>query len=199
MYKKFNKKINSEVITIAPGEIYVSKLGEVVSTVLGSCISVCLYDKINRVGGMNHFMLPFDKSNDVDFTGSSVSSNLGNKLFRYGIFAMEQLIAEMQKKGGYRSNFEAKVFGGGNVIHTGNKNFNVGHKNIEFANFFLKMEGIPILISSTGDNYGREVIFYTDTNKVLQKKIATRSVKEMEESYVKSVKVTKDKSDITLF
>lgn len=199
MYKKYNKKIKSEVITIAPGEIYVSNIGEVLSTILGSCISVCLFDESSNVGGMNHFMLPFDKSSDVNLSSGGFTANIGNKLFRYGIFAMEQLVAEMQKKGGARRNLKAKIFGGGNVIHTDNKNFNVGYKNIEFANFFLKMEGIPIISSSTGDNFGREVIFYTDTNRVLQKKIASKNVRQMEESYVHDIQNKDKTSDITLF
>ncbi|OQY40835.1 MAG: hypothetical protein B6229_00725 [Spirochaetaceae bacterium 4572_7] len=199
MYKKFNKKINTEVITIAPGEIFVSKSSEVISTVLGSCISVCLFDEVHTIGGMNHFMLPFDRINDFDISGNSIKTSINNKHFRYGIYAMEELVSEMQKKGARRENFKAKIFGGGNVIHGRNTKISVGYKNIEFANFFLNMEGIPILSSSTGDDFGREVIFFSGTNRVLQKKIHTQFLKTKEESYINSLKAKKSKTDITLF
>jgi chemotaxis receptor (MCP) glutamine deamidase CheD len=73
-------------------------------TVLGSCVSACIRDRVSGMGGMNHFMLPDGGGDD----GSPVSASA-----RYGTYAMEVLINEVLKAGARRENLEAKVFGGG--------------------------------------------------------------------------------------
>ncbi len=89
-----------KLITVVQGDYAISKdPGTTLSTVLGSCISVCFYDPKNKVGGMNRFLLATDR-------GESCEN------IRYGSHALELLIDELMKSGGHRSNFQAKVFGG---------------------------------------------------------------------------------------
>ncbi|MEZ5739146.1 MAG: chemoreceptor glutamine deamidase CheD [Burkholderiaceae bacterium] len=114
-------------VKIAPGEYYVDTEGLVLTTVLGSCISVCLVERQGAICGLNHFMLP-------EARGKADSA-------RYGLFAMELLINEMLKAGASRRGLQAKVYGGGAVI-SGMSSMQIGQQNVTFVDEFLKREGI---------------------------------------------------------
>ena len=144
-------------VKVLPGEYYVSNDNLMVMTVLGSCIAACIWDPKVNVGGMNHFMLPDGDSNDVSG--------------RYGSFAMELLINEMLKLGARRESMQAKVFGGGQVMH----NFtamNVGERNTQFVIDYLKTERIPIVSKDVLDIYPRKVVFFPTSGKALVKRLA---------------------------
>lgn len=133
-----------KTITVIQGDYAISKDPDVtLSTVLGSCISVCLFDPANRIGGMNHFLLPTDRG--------QFSKNL-----RYGAHAMELLINELMKSGGQRANFQAKVFGGARM--TGSFG-DIGGANAVFAREFLAQEGIVCLSESVGGTSARRLQF----------------------------------------
>lgn len=182
-------------ITIYIGGYFVSKEPAIIKTVLGSCISVCLYDTKHKFGGMNHFMLPEIKE-------SKLADDYNNT--RYGIFAMEVLINEIIKLGGRKENLTAKIFGGGHVLRNMTSNIlKVPDKNIEFAKKFLSTEKIPIISEDVGGNMPRKVFFFNTENRVLIKKLeaATKEFSmEQEIKYSKSLKTKlEEKSDITLF
>ncbi len=202
MYKKFDNKLKTDVMTIFAGECYISKKKEVISTVLGSCISVCLYDIIEGIGGMNHFMLPESSalSNQLFSNETSINKEeLSEQSMRYGITAMEVLIAEMQKSGAKRLNLKAKIFGGGKVIARKSTTTSVGDKNIGFARAYLKMEGISIVKEDVGDTYGRKIFFITGRDSVFVKKVAIEPTAIEEQEYLKKLMEIKRKSDVTLF
>src|SRR5690606_21010267 len=92
----------------------------------------CIRDSSTGVGGMNHFMLP-DGADDGRLGGAA----------RYGVHAMEILINSLLKRGARRQNFEAKVFGGGNVMRSLNTS-HVGRRNAEFVLEFLANEKIRV-------------------------------------------------------
>jgi chemotaxis protein CheD len=125
-----------------------------ITTVLGSCVSACIYDSQRNYGGMNHFMLP-----GADNADSSA---------RYGLFAMESLINEILKLGCKKENLKAKLFGGGQIIA---KMTDIGQKNIEFAKKFLFAEGIPLESSDLGLSFPRKVNFFPTTGKVMVKRL----------------------------
>ena len=181
-------------VTIYIGGFHVTREATVVKTVLGSCISVCMYEKSLKFGGMNHFMLP--EVRDVSFEDYNST--------RYGIFAMEVLVNEIIKLGGKKSNIVAKVFGGGHVISSMKASvFNVADKNIEFAKKFLKSESIPIISEDIGGLSPRKVFFYTNENRILMKKLESTSKEfslEQELRYSKTLSgKLEEKSDLTLF
>jgi len=164
-------------IIIAPGEYYVSKSQEVISTLLGSCVAACLYDPVNKVIGMNHFLLAYKHhSNNLPV----IQTEEG----RYGMYAMELLINEMMKSGAKKSNLKAKCFGGGNVLHLredkGNRQ-TIGDVNIEFITLFLKQEKIPIVSSCMGGKVGRNVHFLGNDYSVYLKKIGVIEEKALEQ------------------
>ena len=93
---------------ILPGEFYVTMTGELITTVLGSCVSACVRDTATGIGGMNHFMLPAD----ISRTGKTWNKTPVNAQTRYGNIAMERLINVILAGGGKRQNLEIKLFGG---------------------------------------------------------------------------------------
>src|SRR5258707_527353 len=128
---------------ILPGEYFVTRSDEAITTVLGSCIAACIRDPATRIGGMNHFMLPEDGSPGK----SSWIDGPGGLATRYGSYAMESLINELMKLGARRDRLEVKLFGGGRILSSMT---DVGQKNIAFARDFLKVEGFKIAAEDLG-------------------------------------------------
>ncbi len=193
MYRTKNQQLKRDMVIIQPGEFYVTKTDEVIATVLGSCISVCLRDSKAGVGGMNHFMLPGDFRVEDIFNSQSA---------RYGMYAMELLLGELIKLGGGRENLSAKVFGGGHVLASvSNTNTSVPQSNIEFVKAFLSMEGIPVLGSDVGGVHGRKILFIPKTGQVFVKKLVAEAEAKVfanEEKFKKTI--TQPKSEeVTLF
>ncbi len=146
-----------DAVKVLPGEYFVSSDDLIIMTVLGSCISACLWDSRVHVGGMNHFMLPDGDSSD----------GFG----RYGSYAMELLINEMLKRGARREFIQAKVFGGAQVM-AGFTTLNVGERNTKFVLDYLATERIPVISQDVLDIHPRKVCFFPVTGKVLVKRLA---------------------------
>ncbi len=177
----FDNTFNIQAVKLLPGEYFFTNKDMLLVTVLGSCVAACIRDRQNGIGGMNHFMLP-------DGGGSDTNSPM-NPSARYGVYAMEILINQLLKLGARRSNLEAKVFGGGNVI-SGLTQANIGQRNAEFVLQFLNTEGIPITAQDLIDIYPRKVYFFPKTNKVLVKKLRNMhndTIKKREKDYGKKL------------
>lgn len=157
----FDREHNSEAAKIMPGEYYATGRDMVLVTVLGSCVCACIRDRVSGIGGMNHFMLPD--------SGQDQNNPLGESA-RYGTYAMEILINQLLKMGAKRSNFEAKVFGGGAVLR-GFTVANVGERNAEFVLKFLKTEKIQIAAQDLLDIYPRKVYYFPQSGLVRVKKL----------------------------
>lgn len=123
------------------------------STVLGSCVAVCLWDPEAAVGGMNHFLLPF---------GPELA---GGGPVRYGVHAMEVLINALLKQRARRGNLRAKLFGGARI--TTNLG-DIGAANARFAQEFLATEEIPCVAESLGGTSARRIMFRPSTGHVRQ-------------------------------
>ena len=156
----FDRTFDCEAAKILPGEYYFTNKDMLIVTVLGSCVSACIRDRVTGLGGMNHFMLP-----DGGGDGSPVSASA-----RYGTYAMEILINDLLKAGAKRENLEAKVFGGGAVLK-GFTAINVGERNAAFVLSFLKTEKIRVMAEDLNDIHPRKVYFFPRTGKVLVKKL----------------------------
>ncbi|MBB3211047.1 chemotaxis protein CheD [Herbaspirillum sp. Sphag1AN] len=156
----YDRSFDCDAAKILPGEYYFTHKDMMIVTVLGSCVSACIRDRVSGIGGMNHFMLP--DSGDGD---SPVSASM-----RYGTYAMEILINDLLKAGARRENLEAKVFGGGNVLR-GFVAINVGERNARFVKEYLKAENIRIVAEDLNDVWPRKVYFFPRTGKVLVKKL----------------------------
>ena len=151
----FDKQFKVEAAKILPGQYHADASGALIVTVLGSCVSACLWDPVRRLGGMNHFMLP-------GATGAASAT--------LGVYAMEVLINRMLKLGAERSRLVAKVFGGASVLE-GMDALNVGMQNGAFVLEFLAEERIPVAAQDLYDVCPRKVYFFTRTGKVLVKQL----------------------------
>lgn len=188
----YDRHFEKEAVKILPGEYYVTTGDKLIVTVLGSCVAVCLRDKVNRCGGMNHFLLPNDGSNE---------SSLLTESARYGVYAMEILINHLLKLGASKSRLEAKVFGGGNVLRGLTLN-NVGQRNAEFVLDYLHNESIPVSAQDLLDEYPRKVYFFPDSGKVMVKKLKSvhnTTIYDRESEYRMRVKYTPKSGDVDLF
>jgi chemotaxis protein CheD len=159
----FDPHFQIETAKILPGEYYATDRDMALVTVLGSCVSACLRDRDNGIGGMNHFMLP----DEGKLMGSHGNVSAGG---RYGVHAMELLINQILKLGGRRERLEAKVFGGGNVLQ-GFMLSNVGRQNAEFIVEYLNLERIPILARDLLDEWPRKIYFFPRSGKVMVKRL----------------------------
>ncbi|MEO1639366.1 MAG: chemotaxis protein CheD [Pseudomonadota bacterium] len=150
-------RAGEKTVTIVQGDYAVSADPAVVmSTVLGSCVSVCLFDAGAGVGGMNHFLLAMASETNADD-------------LKYGVNAMELLINEVLRSGGRRAHLQAKLFGGARM----NTNLNdIGASNARFAQEFLSRESIPCLSQSLGSTMARRVRFTPTTGAAQQMQIA---------------------------
>jgi chemotaxis protein CheD len=149
------------IINLRPGELFIAREPSIITTLLGSCISVCLFNPQTRNGGMCHGVLPFQRKfsqrDFFHFVDSSVA-------FMVDVLGAQQKTAN--------SLLEAKIFGGANVIAIGDHgNPTVGAQNIEAARSALRKFGVPILVERVGGERGCKLFFYAHTGEVLLRPI----------------------------
>ncbi|WP_019960147.1 hypothetical protein [Woodsholea maritima] len=170
IHRYHDSSSNRWIVKIMPGGQYISyNQGELIATVLGSCVAACVYDPFVKIGGMNHFMLPHD--NEGLWDGASLA-------LRYGNHAMEGLINDLMKSGAIRSRLECKVFGGANVGASGNVAA-IGSKNATFIRSYAAKENLRIVASDLGGNKGRRILFDPHTGKSWRRFIQGGDVQEI--------------------
>jgi chemotaxis protein CheD len=140
-----------------PSAIFASKSPTKITTVLGTCVAICLWDKNLKIGGINHYMLPL-------WNGDGLASP------KYGNIATEKLLEKMLSLGSKKSNLVAKIFGGKNV-HIEVDSFKIGQRNIDYAINILEELNIPIAGKSLGGPLGRKLMFHSNTGEVFMKYI----------------------------
>lgn len=180
---------------ILPGEFFVTRCDEAITTVLGSCISACIRDPQARIGGMNHFMLP----EDGPARRSAWTEGPGGLATRYGCYAMESLINELMKLGARRERLEVKLFGGGKILSSMS---DVGGKNIAFAKSFLALEGLTIAAQDVGGGHPRRIMYFPTTGIVMLKYLRSPDVHEIvrrESDYRTTLAATPPVTDVEWF
>lgn len=178
------------VAKILPGEYYLTQHPECITTVVGSCISVCARDVSTGIGGMNHFMLPAKSRDDLTIVSDAT---------RYGNYAMEYLINSILSRGGHRGDLEFKIFGGGHVLHGVT---HIGQINIDFILKYMSDEGFSINSKDLGDIYPRKILYFPKTGRVLIKKlkgIDQKVVTDRDKQYLDALKKFPVAGDIELF
>ncbi|SEI76229.1 chemotaxis protein CheD [Allopseudospirillum japonicum] len=178
-------QVNSKIkrILLHPGQFHVSTRPEVISTLLGSCIAACLYDKESGVAGMNHFLLAQRR---LPHQEPLLNSEAG----RYGMYAMELLINALLRRGARRTRLKAKIFGGANVLadSLGKQAsvFNIGQVNIDFIHQYLQNEQIPLVTEDVGGQQGRVIHFVTRDQSIYLRRMGARDkwrVERQEQAY----------------
>lgn len=148
--------IEGQSTFIHVGQIHLDVAPAAISTILGSCVSVCLYDRRLGIGGMNHYLLPF-------WNGNSLQSP------KFGNIAIPKLIESMIDVGANIKTMEAKIFGGASMNVSASSNMMIGEKNVLVAREILKEYKIPIVAEDVGGEKGRKIQFNLQNTKVLLK------------------------------
>lgn len=143
---------------VGVGEVCVGRSPDVISTVLGSCVGVMIYDRESGVGGLAHVMLP-------DSEGRS------DQPAKYADTAVPELLRQLTLKGANPAKMRAKIAGGAKMFEFKKKTVfsDIGMCNIEAVRGALSSERIPLAVEDTGENFGRNVEFHLDTGKVIVK------------------------------
>jgi chemotaxis protein CheD len=162
--QRYDARIKATVAVLHAGDYYVAIGGELISTVLGSCVSACVRDSYLRIGGMNHFMLPMDGSDGTSSWGSDASAAT-----RFGNVAMERLINELLKLGARRETLEFKLVGGGKVLESLS---DVGARNIQFVREYMRAESFKVIGEDLGGVYPRKVLYDPASGSARVKRLA---------------------------
>jgi len=137
-------------IYLHPGQLVASATPCSISTILGSCVAVCVWDEETGIGGMNHFLLP-------NFAGRGASSA------RFGNVAIEMLLNRLSDAGARRYSMRAKLFGGANVLEAlRGVGGSLGRQNVEVARRILLEAQVPVVAEDVEGDRGRKVIFRTN-------------------------------------
>ncbi len=154
----------AEVIKVGMADWKLCTGDDTITTLgLGSCVGVALRDPANGVGGLAHVMLPDSKE----------TTNSTNRA-KFADTALEDMIAEMVKKGANKTRLVAKLAGGAQMFAFGSAKsdmMRVGDRNVAACEKKLKEYGIRILSKDTGENYGRTVIFAPATGDYVIKSV----------------------------
>lgn len=177
-------------VTIYIGGVYASPTPTTMKTLLGSCIAVCLFDPVLRVGGMNHFMLPVASGSKEDADST-----------RFGAYAMDVLVGElMMRCKADRRRLVAKVFGGAHVVDMRESQDGVPQKNIRFIRQYLQDEGFPLLAEDVGGYSPRLVVFHTGDGRARIKRLDGPKAKQLLRSSEGQLETAKPSfGDVTLF
>lgn len=190
----FDKRFEALVHPVAPGAHAINgTANEMLSTVLGSCIAVCLRDERKRVGGINHFMLPM--------SAESAGQTPSRDAMLYGDTAMEVLINALMRVGCDRRHLEAKVFGGAKIAAVFDHSA-IGERNAQFAMDFLAHEKIVVRSRDTGGSSPRRVLFEPWSGRVLVQHIdplATAEVARAEARHQAQISAKRTASLVELF
>jgi len=166
------------------GEHFVSSDPAVVLiTVLGSCVAACIRDPVAGVGGMNHFLLP----------GASENRKVG---ISHGVHAMELLVNDLLRHGARRDRLEAKLFGGARMV---DGLTDVGGQNANFAESFLRDEGISCLGGSLRGEHARRVQFWPASGRGRQLLLGVKADVFDSERKIAAPVVVEDSGALELF
>jgi len=186
----FDREFKVPSVKLLPGQYHAARGEATISTVVGSCVSTCLWDPVERVGGMNHFMLP----------GEPAPASPWGVSARFGVHAMELLINEMVHLGADRRRLVAKVFGGAQVLQ-GFDTLDVGGMNSKFVLDFLREEGIRLAAQDLLGVSPRKLHLFPETGKVRMKRLHLQpnDVVQREREYRKTLESGTPSGDIELF
>jgi chemotaxis protein CheD len=191
----WDRENDSWMVKILPGEYYVSRNDEAISTVLGSCVSACVRDPARGLGGMNHFMLPQDATvGPNDWLDPVVGLAT-----RYGSYAMESLINDLLKLGAVRERLEIKLFGGGRILAAMT---DVGGRNVDFIRNYMSLEGYRVAAEDLGGTQPRKVVYFPASGRARLRKlrpVENRIISHHEQLYLASLGKQAAGGEVELF
>ena len=148
------------------GDVAISTGPAIMETILGSCVSICLWDETTKLAGMNHYMLP-DLMDDIE------------QPERFGPGSIKRLLSEIKVAECDSGHLKAKIFGGGNVVRELSSGFEIGKKNVELAREMMLEHNIPVISEYTGNECGIKVVFHSETGRVFVRKLEIECSKSL--------------------
>ncbi len=136
---------------LKPGWVYASQNPVVIETVLGSCVSVFLFDERLRCGAANHIIYPHSPP-DQPTT-------------KYGDVAMRVLFHVMRDFGSHTADLTARLVGGASIADN-LASLAAVTENLAIVERSLRSHGVPVVSRETGSNRGRKVAFETATGRL---------------------------------
>ncbi len=159
-----------------------------ISTLLGSCVAVCIFDPKLKLGGMNHFLLP----------STSTGANADDDVILNGDYSMEVLVNGLLNKGAQKNRLLAKAFGGGTIVSS--IRMAIGERNSAFAHEWLDREGIRLVASDFNGPWSRKVVFVPQSGDAFCRRIPTtqaniNEVAKAEQAYELSMSKQKKQTE----
>lgn len=186
--RNWDRDSNCWMAKVLPGEYYLGRPGEGITTVLGSCVAACVRDPVLGIGGMNHFMLPEDTTSGQ----SPWMQSGGGMATRYGRHAMARLIAGLLELGARREHLEFKLFGGGRILPAMT---DVGAANVSFIRDYVAQHGFRVVAEDLGDTCPRRVVFFPGTGRVRLKRLRSmegQAIGDRELAYLEGLAAERD-------
>ncbi|RNC71009.1 MAG: chemotaxis protein CheD [Desulfuromonadales bacterium] len=143
-------------VYLKPGEIHFATSPTVVTTVLGSCVSVTMFSRATGSAAICHALLPEGPRSDA---------------FRYVDTSIVHMLEMFSFSGIPRRSLEVKVFGGADMMAVGGSRLGVGRRNVQIAAQVLEAEGLDVTVSDVGGTRGRKLLFHTGTGEVLLRRL----------------------------
>ncbi len=150
MIKSESNTFNKDLYILYPGDYFATKEDCIMCTVLGSCVTVCLFDTMRSLGGMVLFIIP---------GAMGTEGIISDEIARRGVLSMERLMGEIVKQGGDRRYVRAKIFGAGYTVIEGVKNADIIESNIRFIHEYCALEKIHVERSDLGGAFRRKIYF----------------------------------------
>lgn len=139
----------SDIISVGVAQIRYSSSPSVLRTILGSCVGICIYDRVKKIGGMAHVLLPLSQKVQINPE-------------KYADTAIPLLVRELLKEGAKKENLSAKITGGASMFKFGSNIAlgQIGDRNVEQTKVELQKLGIPIVVEEVGGSLGRVIDFF---------------------------------------
>ena len=141
--------MDGSLINVGVAQIKIAHSPAILRTILGSCVGICIYDRIKKIGGLAHILLPTDTS-----TGKAIE--------KFADTAVPFLVQQLLKEGAKKEFLSAKIAGGASMfkfdasVSLGQ----IGERNIEESKKILQKLQIPVLEEDSGGNSGRVIDFF---------------------------------------
>jgi chemotaxis protein CheD len=154
-----------DVIKVGMADLNCTNSPGILTTLgLGSCVGVCLYDKLNKVSGMVHIMLP-----------NSLQIKNNSNVAKFADTGIVKLLEDMQKLGANKNRIVCKIAGGAQMFNFNDSSdiMRIGSRNVTATKEILQSLNIPIIAEDTGGSYGRTIELYSETGMLLIKTIGS--------------------------
>lgn len=168
-------------VYLHPGEFYLSERPAVVTTVLGSCISVIMYDAQSRTSAITHSQMPVCTKNNS-------SCIMCSEAYKFTDCSIKNILKLLESRNIILENITVKLFGGADVLSANSERSTetIGRQNIAVAIDTINKAGLKITANDTGGQQGRKIFLYTESGEIWMTRLRKQYGKEVKDEESKS-------------